>query len=141
MQHRWWWVVVAGLIVFDRWLKDLALQGTVVDFGWPVFHLVRNYGLVFGIPLPGMAIIIVLAVVVCIFIVLWIRTRSGYQRLAIGLILVGAASNLFDRIEYGFVIDWADFGRCWPIFNLADVMIVTGLIMILFRHQLTKAEQ
>ncbi len=138
MKRTWyWWAVVLGLLVADRWLKSLALQGVEHDFGWPVFHLVENQGLVFGVSLPGIAMVIVLTLAVLVLIGLLIRTSSNQQRAAIALILIGAASNLFDRLNYGFVIDWADLGRWWPVFNLADVMITAGLLMIITRHRLT----
>ena len=48
--------------------------------------------------------------------------------------LLGASSNLFDRLWYGYVIDWAYLGDWWPVFNLADVMVAAGLIMYLGRQ-------
>ena len=48
------------------------------------------------------------------------------------LILCGAMSNLYDRLAYGYVIDWAYLGQWWPVFNLADVMVGAGLLLIIF---------
>ena len=42
-------------------------------------------------------------------------------------IIFGAISNLFDRIKYGYVIDYLDL-KYFTVFNLADVMIVGGVI-------------
>jgi signal peptidase II len=46
------------------------------------------------------------------------------------LIISGAISNIIDRINYGCVIDFID-PKFWPVFNLADVYITIGTILIL----------
>lgn len=52
------------------------------------------------------------------------------------LVLSGAASNFFDRLYYGAVIDFIDFhawGWHWPTFNVADACIVIGIGGIILR--------
>jgi len=59
----------------------------------------------------------------------------------LGLILAGALSNLFDRAWHGFVIDYV---HIWilPIFNLADLFILAGLLLILVKFDtLTKKKK
>lgn len=52
--------------------------------------------------------------------------------IAFGLILAGAAGNLYDRIVYEAVRDFIDFYIInWPIFNLADTFITIGAIIII----------
>lgn len=49
--------------------------------------------------------------------------------LSLALIMGGAIGNLFDRIIYGYVIDFLDFYYGywhWPAFNIADMAIVGG---------------
>ena len=57
--------------------------------------------------------------------------------IAIGLLLIlgGAIGNLYDRISYGYVIDFiylhiAEF--YWPAFNIADSAISLGVLLFLF---------
>jgi signal peptidase II len=50
--------------------------------------------------------------------------------IALTLILSGAISNIIDRLQLGCVIDFIDL-KFWPIFNLADVFIVLGAILLL----------
>jgi signal peptidase II len=52
--------------------------------------------------------------------------RSGAQ-LGLGLAIGGAAGNLVDIVQYGYVIDFIELRWC-GVFNLADVAIVSGLI-------------
>jgi len=47
---------------------------------------------------------------------------------AFGLLLAGAAGNLIDRIRLGHVIDFVSLDLlAWPAFNVADMLIVTGI--------------
>lgn len=55
---------------------------------------------------------------------------SPVARAAIAAALGGAASNLIDEVARGGVVDYVDL-RVWPAFNLADVAIVTGVVLTL----------
>ncbi|HEX8309687.1 MAG TPA: signal peptidase II [Chthoniobacteraceae bacterium] len=65
---------------------------------------------------------------------LWREKRLG-RAVALGLILGGALGNIIDRINHGFVVDFADlhFGEWRPflIFNFADAAISIGVILLL----------
>ncbi len=101
-------------------------------------HLIRsnggfyicNFNSAFGISLPtflfwflwiGMLIIFIWAIYKNFFLV------STFYLI---LILAGAISNLIDRLARGCVIDFIDL-KFWPVFNLADLFIFFGAIMII----------
>lgn len=144
---QWLFVFFAcgGLLVADRWLKILALRGVSYDLGFAQFILFKNDALVFSWPAPN--IVAVWLMIVAMVLVLYVASRMIRQQNIIGifgclLLLTGAASNLFDRIHYGYVIDWAYLGRWWPVFNLADVIIGVGLITLIFlRPRLRQPEE
>lgn len=126
---------LVGLLGLDRWLKSLALAGRTVD--WPVgqFVLVKNEGAVFSWPLPNQVAIVIMAL--AILGLAWFGWRAQCRRswsVLFGTVMMigGAGSNLYDRLVHGFVIDWAYLGPWWPVFNLADVMIGVGLILMIF---------
>ena len=62
-----------------------------------------------------------------------LATRSGYlfqqpaAQWGLGAALAGAASNLYDRLRRGAVIDFLHLSW-WPAFNLADVAITLGAV-------------
>ncbi len=131
-----WWLIFVGaiLILADRWTKWLALNGVVKNFGVGEFILFKNNALVFSWPAPNWVAMVLM--VVAISIVFYIGRRmfmkgNIYGSLCAVLVLIGATSNLFDRVSYGFVIDWAYLGRWWPVFNVADVMIGVGIVLII----------
>lgn len=68
------------------------------------------------------------------------RNRGFVVNLAYGLIIGGALSNLFDRIVYGYVIDYLDF-RVWPVFNVSDACITVGVVLILYRTVFTGRDE
>jgi signal peptidase II len=105
---------------------------------------VRNEGAAFGMFRSlGNMTFIVFSVIAIIFVAIFlIRTREG--RLALSLILGGAAGNLLDRIFLGSVVDFLDVyvGRFhWPAFNVADSALTVGLILLFISSFLTSGKE
>ena len=93
-----------------------------------------NTGAVFGLFQGSGMYFAALAVVVSIAIVYFNITLPGGQwllRLALGLQLGGALGNMIDRLRQGHVTDFIDFGPFY-IFNVADIAIVSGVILFAF---------
>ena len=59
------------------------------------------------------------------------RLQSHTAMLGLGAALGGAAGNLSDILRRRCVVDFIDLGW-WPVFNLADVAIVCGLVLALW---------
>lgn len=122
------------LLGLDRWLKILSSRGA--EWHWWIFHFIylKNTGVIFSWPLPGK---VTLALMLFGFLLVtrlcYSAWRSGHQQKlwASGLLLVGAISNIYDRVAYGSIIDWAYVGHWWPVFNLADILIILGLVLYL----------
>ena len=47
------------------------------------------------------------------------------------MVLGGTVGNLIDRLRFGYVTDFIDFGF-WPAFNIADSAIVVGVIIFAY---------
>jgi len=75
---------------------------------------------------------------------IYVFTRPGIPRgMLVGICFVigGGMGNLFDRIEYGSVTDFLHihFGSFQTgIFNLADVSIITGILVVLAQYVIGK---
>jgi signal peptidase II len=127
------------LILIDQITKVIF---TARDFFIPylfsgsgiVFRLVKNYGLPFGVDISPLMNLLVVTAALSAFILFTLKNFSGDSRakyFGTALVLAGAISNILDRIVFGFVRDWLDLGFGFA-FNLADAMILVGLMFILF---------
>jgi signal peptidase II len=132
-----------------------ALPGNLLDL-----QLVINRGAVFGIGANRRFFFIAFtigALAAGLLVFGWFTTsRQWLAHVAIGLILAGGIGNLYDRIVYTVVRDFLHmlpewrlpFGWNWPggspelfpwVFNLADVMLLTGMgLLILHMHRTEK---
>ena len=82
-------------------------------------------------------ILVLLAFLILAFLLLYLIKSYQQEKyltfFSLWLIILGAASNIIDRIKYNFVIDYIDF-KFWPIFNLADMIIVVGVIILIYHY-------
>ena len=99
---------------------------------------VRNTGAAFSILEKQSFLLILISVIFIVIFHEYIRRENHFTKLSIiasGLILGGIFGNLLDRILYRAVIDYLDFvifRYDFPVFNLADMGITIGIILLLF---------
>jgi len=120
-----------------KWLavRDLAAGRSVPVIG-PALHLtlVHNRGTAFGIIPNWTPSLLAAAIALSVAVLLYNRHFLGRHllvSLALALQLGGAAGNLLDRLCKGYVVDFVDL-HVWPVFNLADVAITIGVILLLW---------
>ncbi|WP_088332160.1 signal peptidase II [Lacimicrobium sp. SS2-24] len=154
---RWLWL--AGVVLLcDQLTKIWVLEGMALYQSIPVmpyFNLthVHNYGAAFSFLSNAGGwqrwFFTAIALTVSVLILFWLRQSKKEQVLlpcAFSLILGGALGNLYDRLAYGYVVDFLDFyvGEWhWPAFNLADSAIFVGaalLIIDAFRNNGVKTD-
>lgn len=82
------------------------------------------------------------AVLISIALLVWLfRAKSRWLASALAFVIGGALGNAVDRVFYGAVADFLDFhayGNHWPAFNVADIAISIGVVMLLFDGLLEK---
>lgn len=107
------------------------------DIAFSAFHhlgLPRSPAVLIVVGAFAMLQILVLAVV------LW-RSRSAQQpgvaQLGVALIVGGALGNIVDRIWRGYVVDFIHV-RGWPIFNVADIAVVCGVLLMLLARGIAR---
>jgi signal peptidase II len=124
------------VVVVDQVAKALIeanlVPGEHVDVLGPLgFTLAHNRGVAFGLASGGGTALVVLTVAALLFVgILFARnpTRPGMW-VAVGLLAGGALGNLADRVRAGAVTDYIDV-LSWPPFNLADVAITLGVLVL-----------
>lgn len=130
-------LAVIFFVFLDRFFKIFALanQGSELSLLGDIlkFNYKANYYIAFSLPLAGRWLSVLIALITLFLMVLWLRGlfKRQYAKLApLTLIILGAAGNLFDRLKYGYVIDYLDL-KYFTVFNLADAMIVVGVILLI----------
>lgn len=134
------------VLVLDQVTK-LWIQGVFQPYEslevTPFFNLVLafNTGAAFSFLSDGGGwqrwFFIGLALLVSVVLVLWLRRLSVEERRTgwgLALVLGGAIGNVIDRIWLGHVVDFLDFhwaGMHWPAFNVADMAITGGVVLLL----------
>ncbi len=147
MKKHFGFVLAFGVLLLDRvskyWIVDVIdLEKTGPIDLLPFFELrfVENTGISLGLfqmdGNTGRYFLIALTSVVSIIVAFWLwRSTSSLLKTGLGLVLGGAAGNIWDRFEYGGVADFFHFyiGE-WSfyIFNIADAAITVGVIVLLW---------
>jgi signal peptidase II len=103
---------------------------------------VRNPGAAFSVSFGGPAVMFTITMIVIVLLIyLYVRgsvrpdTTPG--KIALLMIFCGAAGNMLDRIRMGEVIDFIEMGighYRWPVYNLADIYITLGMILLFFSY-------
>jgi signal peptidase II len=128
-----------AVVAIDQGTKALATslvsRGDRVEvLPFLAFENVRNQGVAFGLggDISAVLIAATIALLVGFLVFLATRGRGGWLVwLPAALLLGGALGNLADRVREGAVTDFIDL-PLWPTFNLADVAIVVGVLLLLF---------
>lgn len=103
--------------------------------------LTHNRGIAFGLA-GGAGLPLVLVTLAALGVVAYLFSRDPALRgmwVAAGLLAGGAIGNLADRVRAGEVTDFIDLPP-WPPFNLADVAITAGVILLVLLY-LIEAER
>ena len=136
LQTRWT-LIAAAAFILDRLLKGAALAGARAGGNNDFFHfaLFRNDGIAFSLPFSGPLVwLLSLGILAFIGRLAYkdFRTRHYKRAEAYLFFVLGACSNLFDRIAYGFTVDYAIFFRLSAV-NIADAMIVAGAAWLVLK--------
>jgi signal peptidase II len=146
------WLSIAAIVAFviDQASKYAVIHGMElsrlrqIDVLPPFlnFRYGENRGINFGLFDGGSDasrwLLIVLALVICVAVLIWVRrsVMTASAQIAAGLLIGGALANVLDRVLYGFVLDFLNTSCCGInnpfVFNLADVFIFAGAIGLVF---------
>jgi len=129
----------ATLLLLDQWTKRtvqlLAPRGFVSGVPFVYIRRVAHIKKIYR-SAPARAIFVVLWFVA--FASAIVLHRSGMwfhgrmSQIGLGMAFGGAAGNLLDILRFDSVIDFIDL-RWWPVFNIADIGIVGGLLLAFWK--------
>ena len=140
-------LIIITIFIIDRFSKAYVIYLDKFNQGYELFsskflniHLIWNEGIAFGLfsfNQNNLYNLLTLIISIIVIVILKMIINSyGIKKYGLMMIFGGALGNLFDRIFYKAVPDFIDFHIeefHWFVFNVADIFITTGvIIMILY---------
>ena len=153
LKKNWlFFIIFIIFFVLDRVSKiyviDFFLDKKIDTFyinSYLNFVLIWNTGMAFGI-LQSDSIfyhflsILIFSIIIFLFIWLLI-SNCKYEKFSISLIIGGAIGNLYDRVIFNAVPDFIDLHYLdyhWFVFNVSDIIITIGVIVLLLKDMFLK---
>ena len=137
------WIISFICIIFDQIIKfiinnniNLYDQNTIIDNFFNLTN-VRNYGAAWSILTGSRIMLIIVTILIMIGLYYFFIRKEKlkkYEKVIYGFLYGGIIGNLIDRIFRGYVIDYLEFyifGYSFPVFNLADILIVISMFFII----------
>ncbi|MER2600187.1 MAG: signal peptidase II [Caldilineales bacterium] len=125
--------------ISKRWIeRNLPLYDSIVPVEslrnfFTLTHF-TNTGASFGLLRDQNILFVLIGVVVLLSVIIYSRYLPHEMlrvQVALGLQMGGAFGNMIDRVRQGHVTDFIYF-HFWPAFNVADMAIVGGVILLAF---------
>ena len=103
-----------------------------------IFYItnVNNTGGAWGMFSGNVPLLAVISSIVVIVLLYFLKSEKNLNKLSItyyGMLFAGIIGNLIDRLFNGYVTDFLNFyifGYDYPVFNIADILIVLGMILM-----------
>ncbi len=139
-RSHYWWLVLGLTLLYgiDRaskvWAHKKLVGSEYIEIigSFLQLHFVGNNRFLY-LEVPGWIALTVITLVMVGMIAITVKSMLMgriWDAAALLLVLVGAWSNMFDRIQFGYVIDFIAIPQ--SVFNLSDIYIVTGVAVIFF---------
>lgn len=128
------------LLIADQatkhFIRSTMLEGQSIPVIENIFHItyIENPGAAFGILANHRILFLLLTALivgVMVYLYLCLQNKKSLTAISLGIVVSGAIGNFIDRFMQGTVTDFLDF-RIWPIFNIADIAICLGLVLICY---------
>ena len=139
--YRFYFILISILIILSDQLTKYIINlnhTSLINNDLIFFSIdyVKNYGAAFNI-LSGSRIFLstvsTIITLYLIYFILYKKNISNLNLLSYSLILAGTVGNGIDRIIKGYVIDFINLNFIdFPVFNIADISINVGLILIIY---------
>jgi lipoprotein signal peptidase len=127
------------LFVVDRILKNYAQYSLPPEGVFWIPNLLglekyANTGIAFSLPAHRNLVLIATGIILFGVITHVLKERLSTRNIvALGFLVFGAASNFYDRLTLGAVIDYLRIGPL-SLVNIADGLVVVGIILLMFQR-------
>ena len=131
--------VLLGLDLSLKYLVSSYLNTVNIIDNFFSLTYVLNDGAAFSLFASRTYLLILFAIICLFFIIYELKNNLDDRVLSIGysLVLAGLLGNFIDRLIDGYIIDYLSFkilGYSYPIFNLADILIVVGIVIVIIKE-------
>jgi len=140
--------IVFVIFFLDRITKKIVIDLFQGNFGQEIYlskyiniNLIWNQGIAFGLMTSNDVIfynILTTIIVLITLLVFWMMLKSeNSERYGFLIIFAGSLGNIYDRLYYNAVPDFIDLhveNFYWFIFNVADIFITIGVILLIFKE-------
>lgn len=128
------YIIGIVIVIIDQLSKILIINKKIpVIPNFLEFNYTQNTGGAFGIGRINFILIISIIIIIGIIVFLIKENTKITNYIPFVLLLSGSIGNLIDRIFKGYVIDFIDINILdFPNFNIADISIVSGVIVLLY---------
>ena len=145
-KNIWNLIFILSIFVADR-LSKILIINSAETFGeldifvtsFLNFNLIWNDGIAFGLFSFEKKIyynFLTILIIMITLIIFWMITKTKKsEKLAFMMIFGGSMGNIFDRLYYSSVPDFIDIhfnNFHWFIFNVADIFITVGVLLLIF---------
>ena len=120
--------------------KKVILNGSIeiIPNFFNITH-VHNYGAAWSILTNKSVFLIFIAIISLVIIYFYFIKDKSLKKIDIiflSMLISGIIGNMIDRVRFGYVVDYLDFnlfGYDFPVFNLADTLIVLAVIILIIK--------
>ncbi len=147
-------IIVSLIFLLDRiskqyviYLDSNLLNSEILSLKFLNIYLIWNEGIAFGLfSFNDKFIYNILTLIICfitIIVFYFVLKSKGIEKYSFLMIFSGSLGNIFDRLFYSAVPDFIDIhyqNFHWFIFNVADIFITLGVIILIFNEIFKKKE-
>ena len=139
--YRFYFILISILIILSDQLTKYIINlnhTSLINNDLIFFSIdyVKNYGAAFNILSGSRIFLSTVSTIITLYLIYFILCKkniSNLNLLSYSFILAGTVGNGIDRIIKGYVIDFINLNFIdFPVFNIADISINVGLILIIY---------
>ena len=149
MKKKAWFIILIGfLVALDQFTKIVAVEVAnrgvkyYEVFSFLAFEYSKNHR-GFALPVEVSPSTVIAIRGACLLLVVWAFARSTnrWYSFSFALLLAGVIGNGFDFVLFEHIVDFISFNISWFVFNLADIFLTVGLLILFIKERRRTAKQ